>query len=77
MSSSLATHNFIDAIAMSYGAILDYAVAQSPALVFVEGTPDMLLDSDSEILLAATCCDTDIACTSNIVNDDIYYVASI
>ncbi len=62
---------------MGYGTILDYAVAQGPALVFVERSPDVLLDTDSEFFLAASSCDAHIALAGHIVGDDIDYMASI
>jgi hypothetical protein len=77
MSSSLASHYFIDAVAVSHSTVFDNAVAQSPALVFIEGSPYVLLDADSEVFLAATRCDAYISITGNIVDDDIYYVAAV
>lgn len=77
MSRSLASDNLVDAVAVSHSTVFDNAVAQSPALVFVEGAPDVLLDADSEVLFAAPRCDAHVTITGNIIDDDIYYVAAI
>lgn len=77
MSRSLASDNLVDAVAVSHSTVFDDAVAQSPALVFVERTPDVLLYSNPQVFLAATRCDTHVTITGNIIDDDIYYVAAI
>ena len=77
MGCFFTAHNLIDAIGMSSGTMLDYAIAQSPALVFIEGSPDMLLDANFEVFLGITSSDSHIALVSHGIGDDIYYMASV
>jgi hypothetical protein len=77
MGCFFTANNLIDAIGMGIGAMLDYAIAQGPALVFVEGSPDMLLDANFEVFLGITSCDAHIALVSHAIGDDIYYMASV
>ena len=77
MGCCFTSDNLVNAIAMGYGAVCHDAVAQSPALVLILSTPNVLLYSNQQCFSVGACCDAHILLTCDIIGDDIYYVVSI
>jgi len=77
MGCLLASNHGIDAIGVVLGAILDYAVAEIPALVFIKSSPDVLLHSDQQMLLAIACCDAHIFLARHRIGEDVYYMSTV
>jgi len=77
MGCVFTADDLVYTICMCISAIFDYAIAQSPTFIFIEGSPDVLLDANLEVFLGIASSDAHIALVSHGIGDDIYYMASV